>query len=75
MTYCCIRKFFWVDTMDVLANGLVNAGVVRLLLRSASNDCKYQSIRAALVHTKHQRAVSATMFRPDGEDFFSKGEQ
>ena len=41
MAYGLVRKLFWVDTRDMLADGLTKAWVDRLLLRSCSNDCKY----------------------------------
>ena len=47
MTYRLIRKLFGIDTMDVLADGLTNGGIGRLLLRSVSNGCKCQATHDA----------------------------
>ena len=43
----------------MLADGLNQCGVERLLLHSASNECKYEIRREALVHTKQQLTGSA----------------
>ena len=63
MTYGLVRQFFWVDTIEVLADGLTKGGIDRLLLRSAGNDCEHQTTHEALVHTTHSSVGSATMPR------------
>lgn len=52
MAHRLIRKPFWVDTRDVLADGLAKGGVHRLLLHSCSNGCRYASKHGFLVHSK-----------------------
>ena len=47
-----IRKFFWVETRDMLAHGLAKRGNDRALPHSCSNDCKYVSKHEPLVHLK-----------------------
>lgn len=75
MTYGHITKLFWADARDMLADGQIKGGIDRLLLRSDSNDCKYQATREALMHTNHSSAGSATMPRLEDEDPPSKEEQ
>lgn len=50
MIHGLIRKFFWADTRDMMADGVVKGGVDRSLLRNVGNGCNYQAIRVALEH-------------------------
>ena len=59
MTYGLMRRFFWVDTRDVLADGLTQGGIDRLPPHSAGNECKYLASHDALMHQKN-KAGSAT---------------
>lgn len=43
MTHGLIRKFWWVDTRDMLADGLTMGGIDRLLLHNVSNDCNVEA--------------------------------
>ena len=47
-----IRRLFWVDTRDMLADGLTKGGIDRTLLHSVSNDCRYRAQHECVVHTK-----------------------
>ena len=40
MTHGLIRRLYWVDTRDMLADGMTKGGIDRLLLHRCSNDCK-----------------------------------
>ena len=51
-THGLIRKFFWVDTRDLLGDGLTKGGIDRKLLHNCRNDCKYASKHENLMHTK-----------------------
>ena len=62
MTQGLIRKFFWVDTRDMLADGLTKGGIDRTLLHNVSDDCRYKCVHDALSHEKKKGIVgSATM--------------
>ena len=84
MTHGLIRKLFWVDVRDMLADGLTNEGIDRLLLHSCSNDCKNASKHGFLVHSKAfelpmipqqrpRRRVIEMMTVPCGHPGSSKG--
>ena len=47
MTHGLIRMFYWVDTRDMLADGLTKVGGDRLLLHRVSNDCVHGASQAA----------------------------
>ena len=47
-----IRRLHWVDTRDMLADGLAKGGIDRRLLHQASNDCRLKVAHEALTHTK-----------------------
>ena len=52
MAHGLIRRFYWVDTRDMLADGLAKGGIDRLLLHRCSNDCKYDSQHHFVAHSK-----------------------
>ena len=52
MTHGLIRKLYWVDTWDMLADGLTNGGIDRLLLHKVSNDCVHERKQLAISHNK-----------------------
>ena len=56
-----IRRMHWVDTRDMLADGLTKGGIDRALLHSVSNDCRYKLAHPALTHNKTSVVGSATM--------------
>ena len=60
-----IRRMFWVDTRDMLADGLTKGGIDRTLLHRISNDCRFQAIHECAVHTKVK--VEAPLPSPDAE--------
>ena len=47
-----IRRLFWVDTRDMLADGLTKGGIDRTLLHAVSNDCRYSCKHESAVHIK-----------------------
>ena len=47
-----IRKFYWVGTRDMLADGLTKGGIDRFLLHRVSDDCVYETRQLAISHTK-----------------------
>ena len=47
-----IRKLHWVDTRDMLADGLTKGGIDRELLHNVSNDCRFSLKHEALTHSK-----------------------
>ena len=47
-----IRRFHWVDTRDMLADGLTKGGIDRRLLHQASNDCRLKVAHEVLTRTK-----------------------
>ena len=48
MSHGLIRKLYWVDTKDMLADGLTKGGIDRLLLHQVSNDCVYETKQLAI---------------------------
>ena len=59
MTHGLIRSLYWVDARDMLADGLAKAGIDRILLHNASNDCHYKASHEALVHDKRKNQVGS----------------
>ena len=53
-------QMHWVDTRDMLADGLTNVGVDRALLHNMSNNCQYTAVREALAHIKYSPLGSTT---------------
>ena len=47
-----IRFLYWVDTRDMLADGLTKGGIDRTLLHNISQLCKYECKHEALRHPK-----------------------
>ena len=47
-----IRRLFWVDTRDMLADGLTKGGIDRELLHQVSNNCKYSAKHENAMHVK-----------------------
>ena len=41
MAHGLIRRLYWVDTRDMLADGLTKGGIDRLRLHRCIDDCKY----------------------------------
>ena len=52
MTHGLIRRFYWVDTRDMLADGLTKGGIDRLFLHRCSNDCRYVAKHTFEPHSK-----------------------
>ena len=48
MTHGLVRKFFWVDIGDMLADGAAEGGIGRALLHIVSNDCRLKTIHECL---------------------------
>ena len=63
-THGLIRKLFWVDAKDMLADGLTNGDIDRTLLHNASNDCKYTCVHEALPHEKKKDQVGSATVPP-----------
>ena len=59
MTRNMIRRLYWVDARDTLADGLTKGGVDRTLLTRVCNECRFQATHDALVHTKHKESGCA----------------
>ena len=59
MMHGLIRKLYWVDTRDMLADGLTKGGIDRLLLHRVSNDCVYEAMQLAIPHSKAGPASSS----------------
>ena len=51
MTHGLIRRRYWVDTRDMLADGLTKGGIDGLLLHRCSNGCKYVSKHHWVAHS------------------------
>ena len=66
LAYGLIRKFFWVDTSDMLADGLTKGGIDRTLLHNVANDCTCKCVHDVCVHGEKCPASSATI--PPGEE-------
>lgn len=66
MTHGLVRNIFWVDTSDMLADGLTNGGIDRAALHRVSNDCRYQAIRKCWEHMGNAVVGSAT--RPSNDN-------
>ena len=47
-----IRRMYWVDTRDMLADGLTKGGIDRTLLQRISNECRYSTAHECAVHLK-----------------------
>ena len=47
-----IRRLFWVETRDMLADGLTKGGIDRELLHQVSNNCKYCAKHDSAMHVK-----------------------
>ena len=60
MTHGLVRKLYWVDTRDMLADGVTKGGVDRLLLHRVSNDCVYEAKQLAIPHNKVDLAGSSS---------------
>ena len=67
MTHGLIRKFCWVDTGDMLADGVTKGGIDPLLLHRVSNDCVYERKQLAICHNKVGLASSILQHDPAGE--------
>lgn len=52
MAHGLIRRLYWVDTRDMLADGLTKDGIDRLRLHRCSNDCKYVAKHHFEPHSK-----------------------
>ena len=52
MIHGLIRRFYWVDTRNMLADGLTKGGIDRLLLHRCSNDCRYVAKHSFEPHSK-----------------------
>ena len=65
MTHGLVRKFSWVDTRDMPADGLTEGGIDRFLLRSVSNDCKHDAKHRPPIHTKVGSATSPPGKNPE----------
>ena len=52
MTHGLIKKLYWVDTRDMLADGLAKGGIDRLLLHRVSDDCVHKAKQLAICHNK-----------------------
>ena len=62
-----IRQLHWVDTRDMLADGLTNGGVDRTLLHKASNDRQVKLAHQALTHTQISVGSATTGPTTSGE--------
>ena len=58
VTHGFIRRLFWVDTRDMLADGFTKGGIDRTLFHLASNGCKYKAVHEALEHSKDVGSVA-----------------
>ena len=68
MTHGHVRRFYWVDAWDLLADGLIKGRVDRTSLHNISNDGHYEASHEALVHDKRKyTAGSATNVPPAKE--------
>ena len=59
MAHGLVRKSFWVDARDMLADGPTNGGIERTLLHNVGKDCLYQAIHECLEHRKNSVASFA----------------
>ena len=59
------RQFDWVDTMDMLADGLSKGGIDSFLPHAASNDCKYDANHLSLVRSNVGSATKVPEEVPD----------
>ena len=59
MSHGLIRRLHWVDTRDMLADGLTKGGIDRALLHSVSNDCKYEAKHESHSCTKVSSATKS----------------
>ena len=67
MVHAFVRRFYWVDARDVLADGLAKGGMDRTMLHSMSNGCRYKASHDALGHKKDEGHVgSAAIVFPKG---------
>ena len=58
-----IRRMLWVDTRDMLADGLTKGGIDRTLLHNVSNACAFKLTHEALTRNKDQ--VGPTTRHPE----------
>ena len=61
-----IRRTHWVDTRDMLADGLTKGGIDGTLLHNVSNDCRFILAHNALTHNTFSVVGSATISPVDG---------
>ena len=54
-----IRRVSWVDTRDMLADGLTKDDIDRTLLHNVSNACSFKLAHEALTHPKFVVGSSA----------------
>ena len=52
MAHGLVRKFHWVDTRDMLADGPTKGGIDWLLLHRFSNECMHETRQLAISRTK-----------------------
>ena len=52
MMHGLMRRFYWVDTMDMLADGLTKGKVDRFLFLRVSNGCLHEAEQLTISHTK-----------------------
>lgn len=55
-----MRKLFWVDTREMLADVVTKGGIDRPLPHSVSNDCKYGAKYLPVSHTKADSATNSS---------------
>ena len=59
-----IRRLHWVDTRDMLADGVNKGEVDRLLLHRASNDCHFKLVHCAPTRTKTSVGSATSIHDP-----------
>ena len=72
MAHGLIRTIFWVDTRDMLADGLTQGGVDKTFLHNVSNACRYRCVHDVLLREKKKTLVSSsTTFSSDNDEGIS----
>ena len=61
-----ISRMHWVDTRDMLADGLTKGGIDGTLLHNVSNDCRLKFAHEALTHTTFSLGSATKPIDGDG---------
>ena len=74
MTRGFIRRFYWVDVPDMLADGVTKGGVDRTLSTKVCNECRFSVSHEVLMHSKRKDPAAGSVSILLEEEFPEKEE-